>query len=68
MSPKPKPAGRPSGNPAGGARLAPFESYSRSDTSKSSASKEAQEEGGMRTKPVAKKRLIAVFPGDTQKN
>lgn len=69
MSPKPKPnvAGKPSGIFTGGPRLAPFEAYMRADTSRSSRSEQIPEEGGMRTKPVAKKRLIAVFPGDTQK-
>ncbi len=68
-SPKPKPASSPSGNlPGGGPRLAPFEAYRRTDTASSGGTGMAAAEVGMMTKPVAKKRLIAVFPGGSAKS
>ena len=70
-SPKPKPAmaSRPSGNlPGGVPRLAPFDIYKRIDPAKGSGPKEElAEAGGMRSKPVAKKRLINIFPGGATK-
>ncbi|MCF8383603.1 MAG: hypothetical protein K9G39_08450 [Chlorobium sp.] len=70
-SPKPKPnvTGRPSGVQAGSAsRLAPFDAYKRVDIAASGSSNAATAEGRMTTKPVAKKRLIAVFPGGSTKS
>ena len=71
QSPKPKPAvaSRHSGNfPGGVPRLAPFEKYSRIDPARGSGPKEELAEvGGMRSKPVAKKRLINIFPGGATK-
>ncbi len=67
-SPKPKPdvTGRPSGVQAGSAlRLAPFDAYQRVDSAGSGSSNASNAEGRMTTKPVAKKRLIGVFPGGT---
>lgn len=70
-SPKPKPnvTGSPSGKiPGGGPRLAPFETYRRTDTASGGGSTAASAEGRMMTKPVAKRRLIAVFPGGGTKS
>jgi len=68
-SPKPKPnvAARPSGNlPGSGPRLAPFETYRR-DAVTGGGSKATSSDIGMMTKPVAKKRLINIFPGGSAK-
>lgn len=68
-SPKPKPnvAGRPSSAQTGGApRLAPFETYTRSGVVAGSA-KATPEDRDMRSRPVAKTRMINIFPGGTPK-
>gem|GEM_PF-3044955 len=68
-SPKPKPnvAGRPSANlPGSGPRLAPFETYRR-DIASGTGSKATTAGSDMMTKPVAKKRLINIFPGGSAK-
>ena len=55
-------AGRSSGIPSGGARLAPFDACPRTDIAKSDGSSGASNAwGGTRSKPVEKKRLIRIF-------
>ncbi|WP_167599198.1 hypothetical protein [Chlorobaculum sp. 24CR] len=67
-SPKPKPnvAGRASNPQIGGLRLAPFDTYTRAGVAASSA-KAAPENSDMRSRPVAKTRMINIFPGGTPK-
>ena len=68
-SPKPKSnvASKPSGSPAGGGpRLAPFEAYTRAGIASGSA-KAAPEDSDMRSRPVAKTRMLNIFPGGTPK-
>jgi hypothetical protein len=67
-SPKPKPnvAGRPSNAQIGGQRLTPFEAYTRSGVVAGSA-KTAPENSDMRSRPVAKTRMLDIFPGGTPK-
>lgn len=62
-SPKPKPA--VAAKPVGGVRLAAFETYQRTDSVASGAAKGTVADESPRTKPVAKKRLINIFPGGT---
>ncbi len=67
-SPKPKPnvAGRPSNAQIGGQRLAPFDTYTRSGVVAGSA-KTTPENRDMRSRPVAKTRMLNIFPGGTPK-
>ena len=68
-SPKPKPAvaSKPSGSPVGGgSRLAPFETYTRAGIA-SGGAKAASDDGDMRSRPVAKTRMLNIFPGGTPK-
>ncbi|UWX58659.1 hypothetical protein NY406_05195 [Chlorobaculum sp. MV4-Y] len=67
-SPKPKPnvAGRPSNAQIGGARLAPFDAYTRSGVVAGST-KATPEDRDMRSRPVAKTRMLNIFPGGTPK-
>jgi len=67
-SPKPKPnvAGRPSNAQIGGARLAPFDAYTRSGIVTGKA-KAASENRDLRSRPVAKTRMINIFPSGTPK-
>jgi hypothetical protein len=64
-APKPKPAvaGTQTG---GGPRLAPFDTYTRAGVTASSA-KAAPENSDMRSRPVAKTRMLNIFPGGTPK-
>lgn len=64
-APKPKPA--VAGTQTGGSpRLAPFETYIRAGVAASSA-KAAPEDRDMRSRPVAKTRMLNIFPGGTPK-
>jgi outer membrane biosynthesis protein TonB len=64
-SPKPKPAVAGT-QKCGGARLAPFETYTRAGIASGSA-KAAPDDSDMRSRPVAKTRMLNIFPGGTPK-
>jgi hypothetical protein len=69
-APKPKPAlaSKPSNTLVGGGpRLTPFDTYNRAGIPSSSGSNVTTESGDWRSKPVAKKRLINIFPGGSPK-
>ncbi|NTU53839.1 MAG: hypothetical protein HGA97_09130 [Chlorobiaceae bacterium] len=68
-APKPKPAvaAKPSGaSPGSGPRLAPLAIEMRAG-SPSGGAKVAPDDGSLRSKPVAKKRLCNIFPGGSPK-
>ncbi len=67
LKPKPAVASKPSDSPVGGGpRLAKFETYTRAGIVGGSA-KTASDDGDMRSRPVAKKRMLNIVPGGTPK-